>query len=108
MKLSVPALVNGPAAHGKEQARIWFNRAWLRVFQAKEEQGFETIGETNVIPVILPEDVDPKLFARTLMYDYGIWVAYPYLFYRLSLRLALRNRCAYYTFALIRLSNCGL
>ena len=44
--LRVRVLVNGPAAHGKEQARIWFNRAWLRVFQAKEDAGFETAIET--------------------------------------------------------------
>jgi glycine C-acetyltransferase len=39
------------------------------------EQGFEAIGETNVIPVILPSDINPKLFARTLMNDHGLWVS---------------------------------
>ncbi|MEZ5886574.1 MAG: trypsin-like serine protease [Paracoccaceae bacterium] len=37
----VRLLVNGPAAHGEAQARIWFNRAWTRVFAAKEADGFE-------------------------------------------------------------------
>lgn len=39
------------------------------------EQDFECIGETNVIPVLLPEDLDPKVFGRKLMTDYGIWVS---------------------------------
>jgi glycine C-acetyltransferase len=39
------------------------------------ENGFEAIGETNVIPVILPSEVNPKIFARTLMKDYGLWVS---------------------------------
>ena len=37
----VRILVNGPKAHGLPQAKEWFNRAWLRVFQAKEAEGFE-------------------------------------------------------------------
>ncbi len=39
------------------------------------EEGFEVIGETNVIPVILPEDVNPKAFASHLLEKYGIWVS---------------------------------
>jgi len=35
---------------------------------------FMAIGETNVVPVILPSEVNPKLFARELL-DYGIWVS---------------------------------
>ncbi len=39
------------------------------------EQGFEAIGETNVVPVILPPEVNPKAFGRKLMHDHGIWVS---------------------------------
>jgi glycine C-acetyltransferase len=39
------------------------------------ENDFEAIGETNVVPVILPPDLNPKVYARTLMNDYGIWVS---------------------------------
>ena len=39
------------------------------------EQGFNAIGETNVIPVILPPDYNPKEFARHLMEEHGIWVS---------------------------------
>ncbi|HEY9621152.1 MAG TPA: pyridoxal phosphate-dependent aminotransferase family protein, partial [Crinalium sp.] len=28
-----------------------------------------------VVPVILPSDINPKLYARTLMNDHGIWVS---------------------------------
>ncbi|MBD2462334.1 aminotransferase class I/II-fold pyridoxal phosphate-dependent enzyme [Oscillatoria sp. FACHB-1407] len=36
---------------------------------------FDAIGETNVIPVILPPDLNPKVFARVLMNDYGLWLS---------------------------------
>jgi glycine C-acetyltransferase len=39
------------------------------------EHDFEAVGETNVIPVVLPSDINPKLYARTLMNDYGLWVS---------------------------------
>jgi predicted chitinase/V8-like Glu-specific endopeptidase len=42
----VRVLVNGPAAHGEDQARIWFNRAWTRVFRDKTADGFESGFET--------------------------------------------------------------
>ncbi len=41
-RLRVRKLVNGPAAHGKEQARAFFNKAWAEVFAAKEAAGYET------------------------------------------------------------------
>ncbi|MBD1846797.1 aminotransferase class I/II-fold pyridoxal phosphate-dependent enzyme [Cyanobacteria bacterium FACHB-63] len=37
-------------------------------------QGFEAIGETNVVPVLLPPELNPKLFARELL-ELGIWVS---------------------------------
>ncbi|TCO70787.1 trypsin-like serine protease [Rhodovulum euryhalinum] len=40
-RLRVRKLVNGPAAHGYEQSKVWFNRAWTQVFQGKEALGFE-------------------------------------------------------------------
>lgn len=40
--LRVRVLVNGPAAHGREQARVWFNRAWTRVFRDKPGDGTES------------------------------------------------------------------
>jgi len=39
------------------------------------EHDFDAIGETNVVPVILPSDINPKMFARHLMQDYGMWVS---------------------------------
>jgi glycine C-acetyltransferase len=37
--------------------------------------GFETIGETNVVPILLPPGLNPKQFARKLMMEHGIWAS---------------------------------
>jgi glycine C-acetyltransferase len=39
------------------------------------EHDFEVIGETNVLPVLLPPELNPKAFARKLMLDHGVWVS---------------------------------
>ncbi len=39
------------------------------------EAGFDAIGETNVIPVILPPDINPKVFGRQLLAQHGIWAS---------------------------------
>lgn len=39
------------------------------------EHDFAAIGETNVVPVILPPEINPKVFSRLLMQDYGLWVS---------------------------------
>ncbi|MEQ9548943.1 MAG: aminotransferase class I/II-fold pyridoxal phosphate-dependent enzyme [Coleofasciculus sp. G3-WIS-01] len=39
------------------------------------EAGFDAIGETNVIPVILPSEINPKLFGRYMLENHGIWVS---------------------------------
>jgi glycine C-acetyltransferase len=39
------------------------------------EHDFSVLGETNVLPAILPPDINPKIFARKLMNDHGIWVS---------------------------------
>jgi glycine C-acetyltransferase len=40
-----------------------------------EAHDFAALGETNVVPVILPEETNPKIFARQLMEQHGIWVS---------------------------------
>jgi glycine C-acetyltransferase len=49
------------------------NTHYLRSRLAKHD--FVAVGETNVVPVVLPPDVNPKFFARQIMQDYGIWVS---------------------------------
>lgn len=49
------------------------NTRYLRARLA--EHDFDAIGETNVIPVILPLEINPKVFARHIMKDHGIWVS---------------------------------
>ncbi|WP_017325711.1 aminotransferase class I/II-fold pyridoxal phosphate-dependent enzyme [Synechococcus sp. PCC 7336] len=39
------------------------------------EADFEAIGETNVIPVLLPPELDPKTFSQHLMEQYQLWVS---------------------------------
>lgn len=39
------------------------------------ENDFMAIGETNVVPVILPTDLNPKHYARALVNDHGIWAS---------------------------------
>jgi glycine C-acetyltransferase len=48
------------------------NNLYLRSRLAAHD--FMAIGETNVVPVILPAEINPKLYARELM-EYGIWVS---------------------------------
>jgi glycine C-acetyltransferase len=53
--------------------RLQENTRYLR--SRMIEHDFEAIGETNVVPVLLPPETNPKIFARKLMYDHGIWVS---------------------------------
>lgn len=79
--ISLPAPTTAAALESIRQVRqhpelvktLQENTAYLRARLI--EQGFEAIGETNVVPVILPSDINPKLYARTLMNDHGIWVS---------------------------------
>ena len=52
--------------------RLQQNTQYLRSQLAA--QGFEAIGETNVVPILLPDEVNPKQFARELL-EYGIWTS---------------------------------
>jgi glycine C-acetyltransferase len=40
-----------------------------------EAHDFAAVGETNVVPVVLPQEINPKLFARQLLEHHGIWVS---------------------------------
>ena len=53
--------------------RLQENTRYLR--SRMVEHDFEAIGETNVVPVLLPPDLNPKQFARKLIYEHGIWVS---------------------------------
>ncbi|NER46403.1 MAG: aminotransferase class I/II-fold pyridoxal phosphate-dependent enzyme [Symploca sp. SIO1B1] len=39
------------------------------------EKDFVAIGETNVVPVILPSDINPKVFGRHLLDKHRLWVS---------------------------------
>lgn len=59
--------------HPELVQRLQENTRYLR--SRLVEHDFEAIGETNVIPVVLPSDINPKHFARKLMYDHSLWVS---------------------------------
>ncbi|MGK7902012.1 MAG: aminotransferase class I/II-fold pyridoxal phosphate-dependent enzyme [Hormoscilla sp.] len=39
------------------------------------EANFHPIGETNVIPVLMPAELDPKEFGRQMLEKHGIWIS---------------------------------
>ncbi len=53
--------------------RLQENTRYLRTRLAAAD--FMALGETNVVPVLLPEGVSPKEFARRLLEDQGIWAS---------------------------------
>ncbi|WP_017316688.1 aminotransferase class I/II-fold pyridoxal phosphate-dependent enzyme [Mastigocladopsis repens] len=79
--ISLPPPVTAAALESIRQVRsspervqkLQENTRYLRSRLA--EHDFLAIGETNVIPVILPQEINPKLYARELMAKHGIWVS---------------------------------
>jgi glycine C-acetyltransferase len=59
--------------HPEMVQRLQENTRYLR--SQLLAQDFEAIGETNVVPVLLPPEVNPKHFARSLMSEHGVWVS---------------------------------
>ena len=59
--------------HPELVQRLQENTRYLR--SRLVEHDFEAIGETNVVPVLLPPDLNPKDYARQIMFDHGIWVS---------------------------------
>lgn len=58
-----------PSLVEKLQASTRYLRSQL------EAQGFTAVGETNVVPVLLPPELSPKEFARILLTEHGVWVS---------------------------------
>jgi len=52
--------------------RLQENTKYLR--SRLKAYDFMAIGETNVVPVMLPPEINPKVYARDLL-DYGVWVS---------------------------------
>ena len=59
--------------HPELVQRLQENTRYMRARLAEQE--FEALGETNVVPVLLEGDANPKDFARELMNEHGIWVS---------------------------------
>lgn len=79
--ISLPPPVTAAALESIRQVRchpemvqqLQANTRYLR--SQLSQAGFDAIGETNVIPVILPPELSPKAFARCLMEEHGLWVS---------------------------------
>jgi glycine C-acetyltransferase len=79
--ISLPAPLAAAALESIRQVRqrpalveqLQANTRYLRSQLAA--QGFTAIGETNVLPVLLPPELNPKEFARNLLANHGIWVS---------------------------------
>ncbi len=54
-------------------ARLMQNASYAR--ENLKQAGFEVLGETNVLPMVLPAGVPPKHVARYLIEEHGIWVS---------------------------------
>lgn len=65
--------INQVMQYPERVQRLQENTRYLRARLI--EHDFSVLGETNVLPAILPPDINPKIFARKLMNDHGIWVS---------------------------------
>jgi glycine C-acetyltransferase len=59
--------------HPERVKTLQENTSYLRSRLASHD--FVAIGETNVVPVILPPEINPKLFGRYMIENHGIWVS---------------------------------
>jgi glycine C-acetyltransferase len=59
--------------HPELVERLQSNTLYLRSRLA--EEGFTAVGETNVVPVLTPPEINPKEFGRRMLHDYGIWIS---------------------------------
>lgn len=59
--------------HPERVATLQANTRYLR--SRLQDAGFKAIGETNVIPVLLPTDLNPKVFAQQMLDVYQVWVS---------------------------------
>lgn len=79
--ISLPAPTTAAALESIRQVRknpelvetLQANTRYLRSRLIEHE--FETIGVTNVVPILLPPELEPKAFCRHLMNEHGIWVS---------------------------------
>jgi glycine C-acetyltransferase len=59
--------------HPELVERLQANTRYLRARLA--EEGFTAVGETNVVPVLTPPEINPKEFGRRMLEDHGVWIS---------------------------------
>lgn len=78
--ISLPAPTTAAALESirivtKEPDRVRLLQENTRYLRSRlEADGFAAIGETNVVPVLLPPELNPKVYARELL-NCGVWVS---------------------------------
>ncbi|WP_068818000.1 aminotransferase class I/II-fold pyridoxal phosphate-dependent enzyme [Phormidesmis priestleyi] len=78
--ISLPAPTTAAALESirivtKEPDRVRLLQENTRYLRSQlEADGFAAIGETNVVPVLLPPELNPKVYARELL-NCGVWVS---------------------------------
>ncbi|UZQ54033.1 pyridoxal phosphate-dependent aminotransferase family protein [Trichothermofontia sichuanensis B231] len=79
--ISLPPATTAAALESIRQVRrhpelVHTLQANTRYLRARlTEEGFQAIGETNVIPVLLPPEINPKPFARHLLEHHRVWIS---------------------------------
>jgi glycine C-acetyltransferase len=66
---SIRQVRQNPSLVAQLQASTHYLRARLA------EAGFTAVGETNVVPVLMPPEINPKEFGRRMLEDHGIWIS---------------------------------
>jgi glycine C-acetyltransferase len=66
---SIRVVKQHPELIQRLQASTHYMRSQLAV------HGFESLGETNVVPILLPNELNPKEFAQLLLAEHGIWAS---------------------------------
>jgi glycine C-acetyltransferase len=78
--ISLPAPTTAAALESvrivkKEPDRVRYLQESTRYLRSRlAANDFAAIGETNVVPVLLPPEINPKEYARELL-DFGVWVS---------------------------------
>ncbi|MCG9887171.1 MAG: aminotransferase class I/II-fold pyridoxal phosphate-dependent enzyme [Cyanobacteria bacterium] len=99
--ISLPPPITAAALESIRQVRE--HPEWVRQLQEKTrylrsrltEEGFQAIGETNVVPVVLPSEINPKVFARQMMVEHGLWISPIWFIAKPRLRMTVNGLHSY-------------
>ena len=99
--ISLPPPITAAALESIRQVKA--HPEWVQQLQKKTQylrsrlaaEGFQAIGETNVVPVVLPSDLNPKVFARRVMVEHGLWISPIWFIAKPRLRMTVNGLHSY-------------